>query len=189
MPALKGFHAQPSGSMVCGAYALTAIFEAFGRLPAKGSTTLQYGGRKAIVFDKSSGLAAARNIYSVTGSGPKGNNMPAAMAYVVKQFGLKPTVGFAKGCPLLLHPQFGPLFAGEQSACQSLGAGGKEGLFSKPGKGSCQAVCVDNRMGGFHWLALGENDLYMDPGDGRLHGWSKVTGKYTPVGLWVSIEA
>ena len=44
-------------------------------------------------------------------------------------------------------------------------------------------------MGGFHWLALGENDLYMDPGDGQLHGWSKVTGKYTPVGLWVSIEA
>lgn len=30
MPTLKGFHAQPSGSMVCGAYALTCILDVFG---------------------------------------------------------------------------------------------------------------------------------------------------------------
>jgi len=30
MPALKEFHAQPVGSMVCGAYTLAGILDAFG---------------------------------------------------------------------------------------------------------------------------------------------------------------
>ncbi|RDH87231.1 MAG: hypothetical protein DIZ78_05365 [endosymbiont of Escarpia spicata] len=107
---------------------------------------------------------------------------------VAAEFGLKPTVGFMKGCPLLSHPIFGALFKNEQSACQTLGAGGKEGVFSPAAASVCQAICVDNGGGGFHWLALGENGLYMDPGDGKLHNWASLgTTSYTPVGLWISL--
>ena len=188
MPALKGFHAQPSGSMVCGAYALTCIFDAFNLLPTQNTITLTFAGRKTAVFEKTSGLAVARNIYSLTGIGPGGNNLPAAMSYVAISFGLTATVEFAKGCPLLKHPDFGPLFSNEQAACKQLGTGGTEGVFSAAGAGNCQAICVDNRGGGFHWLALGENGLYMDPGDGRLHNWTNVKTSYDPVGLWMTIE-
>ncbi|MBA1446195.1 MAG: hypothetical protein M3H12_00660 [Chromatiales bacterium] len=188
MPDLKGFHAQPSGSMVCGAYALTSILDAFNLLPASKTTFLKYGNRKSAIYQGTSGLAVARNIYAITGCGPGGNNLPAAMSYVAAEFGLKPTVGFMKGCPLLSHPLFGALFKNEQSACQTLGAGGKEGVFSPAAASVCQAICVDNGGGGFHWLALGENGLYMDPGDGKLHNWASLgTTSYTPVGLWISL--
>lgn len=188
MPNLKGFHKQPANSMVCGAYALTSILDAFGLLPANGMTTLDFGGRRAAVFDKTSGLAVARNIYSVTGCGPGGNNLPAAMSYVAISFGLKAKVAFAKGCPLLKHPVFGALFSKEQALCKKLGTGGTEEAFSTPGSGVAQAICVDNRGGGFHWLALGENNLFMDPGTGQLHPWGKVKASYDPVGLWISMS-
>ena len=150
MPALKGFHAQPSGSMVCGAYALTCILDGFNLLPTQNMVTLTFGGRKAAVFEKTSGLAVARNIYSVTGIGPDGNNLPAAMSYVATAFGLTAKVEFAKGCPLLKHKDYGPLFSGEQTACRTLGTGGTEGIYSSAGAGSCQSICVSNRGGGFH---------------------------------------
>ncbi|MBL3589329.1 MAG: hypothetical protein JMN24_05985 [gamma proteobacterium endosymbiont of Lamellibrachia anaximandri] len=151
MPNLKGFHAQPSGSMVCGAYALTAILDVFNLLPASKTTILKYGNRKSAIYQGTSGLTVARNIYAITGCGPGGNNLPAAMSYVATEFGLKPTVGFMKGCPLLSHPLFGALFKNEQSACQTLGAGGKEGVFSPAAANVCQAICVDNGGG---WIPL-----------------------------------
>jgi len=189
MPNMKAFHAQPANSMVCGAYSLTAIADAFGKQPATADIALDYASRKCAIKNGDGGLVLAASIYAITGCGPDGNNMPSAMCYVSQQLGLKPTAAFVKGCALLAHPKFGALFKGEQGACAKLKAGGAEALWASPSAGEAQAVCVDNGGGGFHWLALGEDGKYMDPADGKVHAWTDVTTKkntYTPVGLWIT---
>ncbi len=188
MPNLKVFHAQPSGSMVCGAYAVTAIAIAYGKLPAAGDIALDYASHKAKIKAGDAGLAAAGSVYSITGTGPLGNNMPAAMCYVSQKLGLSPVAQFEKGCSLLSDPTFGGLFGGEQKACATMKAGGAQGTWTPPKKGQAQAVCVDNGGGGFHWLALGEDTNYMDPGDGAIHAWADLSTKtaYAPVGLWIT---
>lgn len=183
MPNLAVFHAQPAGSMVCGAYALTAIGIAFGKLPATFDIELRRGPLAATIDKNQAGLAAAGAIYTITGVGPGGNNMPANMCYVALQLGLKPTAAFVKGCALMTHKVFGALFKGEQAACQTLDAGGSEDIWAAPKGGQAQAVCVYSGPG-FHWLALGEDGKYMDPADGKVHAWS---GKgYKEAGLWIT---
>ncbi len=102
------------------------------------------------------------------------------MGYVAQQFGLKASANFAKDCGLP------GLFLSEKGRCKTGGLCATEATFAAAGKGQCQAICVESGPKTLHWLALGENGLYMDPGHGKLHSWSTVA--YKPAGLWMTFS-
>lgn len=108
------------------------------------------------------------------GNGPNLYNSPAAIASVAMQIGALPpqlTVRVdtsAAGLPLL---QFYP---GEVQRCQcavgvaNVNANGTA-VYAPPAANQTQIICVQNLLGGLHWLARGSNGQWYDPGLGTTN--------------------
>ena len=70
-------------------------------------------------------------------------------------------------------------------SCAKLGFGGNEETYGKPGGGKAQAVCVAH-SGGLHWLARGEDGIYMDPAYASFS--QTVPNTYTFAGAWITFS-
>jgi len=172
---------QHTGTNECGAYALASVLHAFNKLPAQKDTSICYAQFKSSIGKGVGGAAAADAIYKVTGIGPGGYNMPSAMCLVAGQLHLSAKASYAKGCGLLTDPKYAP----EVKMCANMGFGGKEEAFGLPDANSAQLVCVAHASG-LHWLARGDDGVYMDPADASFP--TVLPSGYTLAGVWLTFS-